>query len=734
MRVKHVLICPLIALSLISCADGVKNKDLTNYVDPFIGTADNGHTFPGATSPFGMIQASPQTGNDGWKYCSGFNYSDDTIIGFAQTHLNGTGGPDLGDILLFPFTRLNGEDKYLSAFDKERQKASAGYYSVYLTDARVYAEMVTTPRTAFYKFTYSGEEIPQLLVDLQNGITGWGKTVQDHVLEAELKIVGNQMLLGHNEVEAWVKRKYFFAIELSAPFGEKRVVPRQEKERADRLVLQFPSLEKRELYVKVGLSTVSTDGALKAISEENPDWDFDAVRTENQTAWNKLLSRVEAEGPEEDKTNFYTSLYHLFIQPNNIADTDGKYRGVDDQVCQAADNEYYSTFSLWDTYRASHPLYTILTPERVNGFVRSMIAHYKAQGYLPIWTVWGKENHCMIGNHAIPVIVDAYLKGFRDYDVEKAYEAIKVSSTENHFNSSWDIYNKFGYYPFDLIEVESVSRTLESNFDDFCVAQMAKAMGKMGDYNSFSERAGFFKNLFDPESKLMRGRDSGGEWRTPFNSLRLSHASTAGGDYTEGNAWQYTWHVQHDIEGLISLMGGKGLFASKLDSLFFLAPDKMNSGFTADVTGLIGQYAHGNEPSHHVAYLYQYVDQPWKTESLIREIFDRFYLPKPDGLCGNDDCGQMSAWYIFSAMGFYPVNPVGQEYVVGAPQLPKITLHLENNKTFSVVAKNLSKENKYVKSITLNGIKLKGFTLSHQDIMDGGELIFEMSNEIHNRK
>jgi predicted alpha-1,2-mannosidase len=356
-----------------------------------------------------------------------------------------------------------------------------------------------------------------------------------------------------------------------------------------------------------------------------------------------------------------------------------------------------------------------------------MLAHHKTQGHLPIGALWGKEDYCMIGNHAIPVIVDAYLKGFDGFDAEEAYKAIKESSTVSHKNSDWETYDKYGYYPFDIIKIESVSRTLESAYDDYCVAQMAKALGKNDDYAYFSNRSGFYKNLFDNETGMMRGKDSEGKWRTPFNTFSLSHAASHGGDYTEGNAWQYTWHVQHDVEGLIALMGGEEPFSNKLDSLFYL--NLKEPANVLDVTGLIGQYAHGNEPSHHVTYLYNYLDRPYKTQELIREIFDGFYLPEPNGLCGNDDCGQMSAWYIFSAMGFYPVNPCGGEYIIGAPQIQEITLHLENGKKFGMKALNLSNENKYVKSVSFNGAEITDFRIQHKDIMNGGALLFTMTNQ-----
>lgn len=703
-----------------------EQNDYCQYVNTLIGTAENGHTYPGATSPFGLIQASPKTGNDGWKYCSGFNLSDDSIIGFAQTHLSGTGGPGLGDILLLPFSHDKNSFPYKTKYEKESQVATAGYYSVVLPDENIQAEMTTTQRTAFYRFIYKASDEPrQLLLDLQNGIAGWGKNVNQLVLSATMQTPNAYTITGYNDIEAWVHRRCFYAIEFDKPFQTKKSLPNQPDQKAERLVLSFDA---DTLLVKVGLSTVSVEGALQSLKKENSQWNFDNVRNENQAEWNKQLSVIDIDGTDDEKVNFYTSLYHAFIQPNNLADTDGQYRGADDSIAHSISGNYYSTFSLWDTYRALHPLYTLIMPSRVGDMVQSMVEHYQRVGILPIWTLWGKENYCMIGNHSIPVIVDAYLKGFKGFDPEKAYEAIRATLTTSHLNSDWETYDKYGYYPFDIVKVESVSRTLESTFDDYCAALMAKSLGKEADYKMFLKRSEYWKNLLDPSTHLMRGKDSKGKWRTPFKSLQLSHATTSGGDYTEGNAWQYTWHVQHDVNGLVQLMGGANVFAEKLDTLFFLNSKEKNTGFTQDVTGLIGQYAHGNEPSHHVVYLYNYAGQPWKTQQLVREVFDRFYLPKPDGLCGNDDCGQMSSWYIFSSMGFYPVNPVSQEYVLGAPQIPKAVIHVSPSKTFVIEARNLSKENKYVESVLLNGVPLKSFVLKHSNILNGGHLVFNMTS------
>jgi predicted alpha-1,2-mannosidase len=551
-------------------------------------------------------------------------------------------------------------------------------------------------------------------------------------LSADIQLEGNTMISGHHRLNVWVTRDLFYVVEFDKTFKVNRELPMKATEKAKRYILDFDVKPGETVMAKVALSSVSVEGAKLNLKTEIAGWDFEAVKKSAYETWNALLSRVQVDGTSDQKVAFYTSLYHLYIQPNNIADVDGKYRGANDSVFTSPSKNYYSTLSLWDTYRAAHPLYTILTPEKVDGFVDGMIAHFDASGILPIWTLWGKENHCMIANHSVPVIVDAYLKGFRGFDVEKAFQAIKTSLTTNHPKSDWKIYDQYGYYPFDLIPEESVSRTLECSFDDYAAAQMAKAMGKTADYEFFLKRSNNYKNLFDAENNLMRGKDSKGKWRTPFDVLALSHAGTAGGDYTEGNAWQYTWHVQHDVNGLSTLFGGKDNMLNKLDSLFLLEPVIKSSGFSGDVSGLIGQYAHGNEPCHHVAYLYSVIGKPARTQELVREINDKFYLNKPDGLCGNDDCGQMSAWYVFTAMGFYPVDPVSSEYVLGAPQLPKVSLNLPENKTFTVEAKNLSVANKYVQSVSLNGKQLEKNFITHQEIMNGGTLVYEMTNQPNN--
>lgn len=731
----NILLVTLCFLFTVACKNEKKqdtlseDKDILEYANLFVGNADNGHTFPGACSSFGLIQVSPETGNDSWRYCSGFNFEDDSIMGFAQTHLNGTGCSDLGDILMFPFSGNVKKGVYKSKYDKDSQIAIPGYYKVKLTDFDIDVELTASQRTAYHTYTYNQANPARMLLDMQSGVVWDQKALKTHVLQSEISMPDKWTISGHQEVTNWVRRHYYFVIKFDKPYVVKDTLTPREGENAKRLILEFDLKPGEKLQAKVAMSTVSVDGAETALLAENPDWDFESVKKATQDKWRELFSQIKVKGTEDQKANFYTALYHLYIQPNNIADVDGKYRGINDSIFTSKTGEYYSTFSLWDTYRAAHPLYTILIPQKVPGLVNSMIAHQEIHGYLPIWTLWGKETHCMIANHAVPVIVEAYFKGFKGFDAEKAYAAIKASLTTSHKKSDWETYDKYGYYPYDIITVESVSRTLESGYDDYCAAQMAKALGKNDDYEFFMKRSNFYKALLDPHTKLMRAKDSKGNWRSPFNSFLLSHAASSGGDYTEGNAWQYTWHVQHDVEGLIKLMGGKDIFATKLDSLFFLEADVKNTGFVGDVSGLIGQYAHGNEPSHHVVYLYNYADQPWKTQELVREVFDRFYRPKPDGLCGNDDCGQMSAWYIFSAMGFYPVDPISKSYVLGAPQIEEISIQLSNGKTFTMQAKGLSIENKYVQSVELNGKPINGFLIKHDDVMQGGTLIFTMTNK-----
>ena len=702
--------------------------DYTQYVDPFIGAADNGHTFPGACRPFGMIQTSPVTGAVGWRYCSEYMYADSIIWGFTQTHLNGTGCMDLGDILVMPFTgeRHRTWDAYRSSFSKTSENATPGYYTVTLDQAKVKAELTATTHAALHRYTYEQADSASILIDLQHGPAWNEKQYHSQVNSCEVNWENDSTLTGHVNNKVWVDQDYYFVMQFSHPVIDHFELPMAETEKGKRLVASFNIQPGEEVLMKVALSTTGVEGAKANMAAEVPGWDFEGIRTAAKADWNSYLSRIEVEGTDEEKTNFYTSFYHALIQPNEISDVDGRYRNAADSVVNATGGKFYSTFSLWDTYRAAHPFYTLMVPERVDGFINSLVDQAEVQGYLPIWGLWGKENFCMVANHGVSVVAEAYAKGFRGFDAERAFNAIKQTQTVSHpLKSNWENYMKYGYFPTDLTEAESVSSTLESVYDDYAAADMAKRMGKTEDAAYFARRADFYKNLFDSSTQFMRPKKSDGTWKSPFNPSQIGHAESVGGDYTEGNAWQYTWHVQHDVPGLIALFGGEEAFLNKLDSLFTLKLETTQ----ADVTGLIGQYAHGNEPSHHVTYLYALAGRPERTQELIREIFDTQYSPKPNGLCGNDDCGQMSAWYMFSAMGFYPVNPVSGEYVFGAPQLPEFVLHLADGKIFTIKAEGLSEANKYVKSITLNGEPYTKNFISHADIVKGGTLVYQMTDK-----
>lgn len=702
--------------------------DYTQYVDPFIGAADNGHTFPGACRPFGMIQTSPVTGAVGWRYCSEYMYADSIIWGFTQTHLNGTGCMDLGDILVMPFTgeRHRTWDAYRSSFSKTSENATPGYYTVTLDQAKVKAELTATTHAALHRYTYEQADSASILIDLQHGPAWNEKQYHSQVNSCEVNWENDSTLTGHVNNKVWVDQDYYFVMQFSRPVIDHFELPMAETEKGKRLVASFNIQPGEEVLMKVALSTTGVEGAKANMAAEVPGWDFEGIRTAAKADWNSYLSRIEVEGTDEEKTNFYTSFYHALIQPNEISDVDGRYRNAADSVVNATGGKFYSTFSLWDTYRAAHPFYTLMVPERVDGFINSLVDQAEVQGYLPIWGLWGKENFCMVANHGVSVVAEAYAKGFRGFDAERAFNAIKQTQTVSHpLKSNWENYMKYGYFPTDLTEAESVSSTLESVYDDYAAADMAKRMGKTEDAAYFARRADFYKNLFDSSTQFMRPKKSDGTWKSPFNPSQIGHAESVGGDYTEGNAWQYTWHVQHDVPGLIALFGGEEPFLNKLDSLFTLKLETTQ----ADVTGLIGQYAHGNEPSHHVTYLYALAGRPERTQELIREIFDTQYSPKPNGLCGNDDCGQMSAWYMFSAMGFYTVNPVSGEYVFGAPQLPEFVLHLADGKTFTIKAEGLSEANKYVKSITLNGEPYTKNFISHADIVKGGTLVYQMTDK-----
>lgn len=715
----------LLLIMCLGATIGLHAQTYSKYVNPFIGTSATGHTFPGATVPFGLVQLSPETGNFGWNYCSGYRYEDSVITGFAHTHLSGTGGVDLGDVLIFPF---QGKDpgKFVSKFSHQTEKASPGYYEVVLSDHNIKAQLAATAHAGLHRYIFSKPGKSHLLIDMQSGLVEDAEQLKEHVSEGSITVNSKNIISGYAYSSQWVEKKVFFTATFGKTFTGYHFV---DGDAHRRLVVDFDTKPGETIEVKVGISTVSIDGARKNLAAETANKTFAQVKAAAAKVWENYFARLKAEGGEEQKTAFYTSVYHALIQPNNIADVDGKYRGADGLVRQSADKVYYSTLSLWDTYRAAHPLYTLICPDKDGQMVESMLQHFNIAKLLPVWTLFGKESYAMIGNHAVPVIVDASLKGIKGFDKEQAFAAIKATLTNNKSPKyNWDLYMKYGYLPSDSVKREAVSRTLEAAYDDWCAAQLAKLLGKIADYNYFSKRSSFYKNLFDKSTNLMRGKLADGNWVQPFANLDSGQLAI-GGDYTEGNAWQYTWQVQQDIPGLINLMGGKKAFLTKLDSLFSMDSKVFGKGSTLDVTGLIGQYAHGNEPNHHIAYLYTLAGDPAKTQRLVRQIADQFYQNKPDGLSGNDDCGQMSAWYIFTAMGFYPVNPADGKYVFGAPQLSRVSLALPGNKNFIIEAKNLSVVNKYVQSISLNGKPYLKNYISHKDILKGGMLVFVMGDK-----
>jgi len=704
-------LCALAVLTaFVSCE---KNNSHLQYVNPFVGAANFGHCHPCATVPFGMVQVGPESGNCSWDYTGGYQYRDTVLYGFSQNRINGTGCPDMGDLLMFPFCKDMTE--YRSTYKKCNQSATPGYYQVYLDDAGVNAEMTATEHVALHHYSFDDPSSAKLMIDFQNAMVGSATGFKIHCKGSGQNFDSKTSISGWKRSVVWVDRTYKYEIEFSHPYvASKELALRDSLEKAPRYVLDFDLEGKKDLYVKVSISLNSIEAAKNNISTEVPGWDFEAVRKAASDKWEERLSGISIEGTTAQKNIFYTSMYHLFLHPNNVAD--------------CGQEPLYSTFSLWDTYRAAHPLYTVIAPETVSTFINSMLEINDRQGFLPIWSLWALETYCMIGNHAVPVIADAYLKGFEGFDAERAYQAIKLSLTREGLpKTNWKHYDEYGYFPFDLVPEESVSRTMECCYDDWCAAQMAQKLGHQEDYEFFMKRSGYWKNVFDKASGFARGKDSKGNWRTPFNKFVISHAGDAGGDYTEGNAWQYSWHVQHDVPGMIEAFGGVEPFLNKLDSLYKIDVAAENTGFSLDVTGLIGQYAHGNEPCHHVAYLYTLAGKPEKTEELVREICTTQYHDEVDGLCGNDDCGQMSAWYIFSCLGFYPVNPCGGEYVIGAPQLPYLCINLPEGKKFEVKANGISDTAMHVKAVRLNGKPLEGKVISYKEIMAGGLLEFDMN-------
>ena len=671
-------------------------RDLTRHVNPFIGTAGHGHTFPGAIVPFGMVQLSPDTRLTGWDGCSGYHYSDSFIHGFSHTHLSGTGISDYGDILLMP----GGGGSH---FKHSNERASPGYYSVKL-DNDILVELTATARVGMHRYTFPRTAEAHVLLDLAH---------RDKVIDFDHRIVGKSTLVGWRRSQAWAKDQVvYFALEFSQPFTEHRTIGVSNL----KISFRFDARSGAPLLAKVGISSVDIDGALRNLRTEVNHWDFDKVRSEATAAWNAELSKISVTGgTDAHLTNFYTALYHAMTAPNLFMDVDGRYRGRDFKTHVASGFTNYTVFSLWDTFRAAHPLYTIIDQKRTRDFIKTFLVQYEQGGRLPVWELAANETDTMIGYHAVSVIADAAVKGIDGFDLRKAYQAMRHSAELKHHGL--EPYVDKGFIAMED-ERESVSKVLEYAYDDWCIAQVARMVGKFSDYTRYNARAQSYKNVFDRNSGFMRPRSNGG-WLEPFDPREVTFG------FTEANSWQYTFFVPHDITGLIELMGGREKFAGKLDQMF-AAESRTTGREQVDITGLIGQYAHGNEPSHHMAYLYNYVGQPWKTQSRVRQIMDEFYKPDPDGLIGNEDCGQMSAWYVLSAAGFYPVTPGSTLYAIGSPLFPEVRFNLENGKGFVVRAVNASERNVYIQSATLNSRPYNKSYIRHGDLMNGGELVFQM--------
>lgn len=708
--------------------------EITKYVNPFIGTGAidgglSGNNYPGATSPFGMIQLSPDTSEaPNWGDASGYDYNRSTIFGFSHTRLSGTGASDLIDVTLMPTS----SGRTSSTFTHDEEKASPGYYQVMLKDENINVELTTTQRNGIHRYQYPAGKDAEVILDMDHSADkgSWGR----RIINAQIRILNDHAVEGYRIITGWAKlRKIYFYMEFSSPILTSTLRDGGRVHENTAVVngtnlhgcFRFGKLNGKPLTCKVALSSVSMENARQNMEQEALHWDFDRYVAAADADWEKQLGKIEIKGTEVQKEIFYTALYHTMIQPNTMSDVNGEYMAADYTARKVGDNEtHYTTFSLWDTFRASHPLYTLLEPERVTDFVKSMIRQYEYYGYLPIWQLWGQDNYCMIGNHSIPVITDAILKGIPGIDVEKAYEAVYNSSVTSHPNSPFEAWEKYGFMP-ENIQTQSVSITLEQAFDDWCVAQLAEKLNKDADYERFHKRSEYYRNLFHPKTKFFQSKNDKGEWIEPFDPYQ--YGGNGGHPFTEGNAWQYFWYVPHNIQALMELTGGTKAFEQKLDTFF--TSNYKSEQMNHNASGFVGQYAHGNEPSHHVAYLYNFAGQPWKTQKYVSHILNTLYNNTSSGYAGNDDCGQMSAWYVFSAMGFYPVNPADGRYIIGSPLLDECTLKLAGNKDFHIRTIRKSPEDIYIQSVTLNGKKHKDFFITHQDIMNGGTMVFKMGKK-----
>ena len=703
----------------------------TEYVNPFIGTDFTGNTYPGAQAPFGMVQLSPDNGLPGWDRISGYFYPDSTIAGFSHTHLSGTGAGDLYDISFMPVTLPYKEaDAPLgihSLFSHDEETASAGYYQVRLKDYDINVELTATERCGIQRYTFP-EADAAIFLNLRKAMN-W-----DFTNDTRIEVVDSVTIQGYRFSDGWARDQHiYFRTRFSKPFASVQLdtatVIKDGKRIGSSAIARFDfhTSAGEQILVTTAISGVSMEGAARNLAAEAPADDFDKYLAVTRKNWNEQLSKVEITGDnKDDKVNFYTALYHSMIAPTIYNDVDGAYYGPDKKVHQADGWTNYSTFSLWDTYRAAHPLYTYIEPQRVNDMVKSFLAFSEQNGRLPVWNFYGSETDMMIGYHAVPVIVDAYLKGIGDFDPKKALAACVATANIDEYRGI-GLYKKYGYVPYDVTdhynsENWSLSKTLEYAYDDYCIARMAEKLGERQIADEFDKRSRNYKNVYNSQTTFMQPRNNKGSFIEDFSP----------DDYTphicESNGWQYFWSVQQDVDGLISLVGGKERFAQKLDSMFTYNPSA-DEDLPIFSTGMIGQYAHGNEPSHHVIYLFNAIGQPWKTQKYAAEVMHELYKNTPAGLCGNEDCGQMSAWYVFSAMGFYPVDPISGKYEIGTPMYPEMKMHLANGKTFTILAPAVSKENIYIQSVKLDGNPYDKSYITHEQIMNGSIFEFEMGNK-----
>lgn len=751
---KHLLspAIPVVVflLGITSCSVQNKNSsDYTQYVNPFVGTGDHGHTFPGAIVPNGMIQPSPDTRIYQWDACSGYHYSDSTVNGFSHTHLSGTGCGDYGDILLMPTVGVQQYEQessdsqckaYASGFSHKNETAVPGYYSVFLDRYGVKAELTATKRAAIHRYTFPESDSAGFILDFDYSLQ------RQKNEEMQIEVISDTEIRGRKKTVYWAFDQYInFYAEFSKPFTYEMItdsvlIPGTDNKIPQaKVLLHFTTSKDEKVLVKVGISGVDMAGAKRNVEVELPDWNFELVRKEASSEWQKYLSKIDISTKDEDqKRIFYTALYHTAVAPNLFTDVDGRYLGMDLQIHQtSADRPVYTVFSLWDTFRALHPLMTIIDPDLNGQFINSLILKHKEGGIFPMWDLASNYTGTMIGYHAVPVIVDAYMKGQRNFDIKTAYEAClraaEYDTSGIHCPAPVLPYlvpkakyykNTLGYIPCDL-ENESVAKALEYAYNDWCISQFANEMNDTLNYIRYGLLGKAYEKYFDKGTRFMRGVDSKGKWRTPFNPRSSTHRSD---DYCEGTAWQWTWFVPHDIDGLVALMGGKAAFSEKLDSLFTVSSKLEGELVSSDISGLIGQYAHGNEPSHHILHMYNYIDQPWKTQALVDSVLHSQYFNAPAGISGNEDCGQMSAWYVLNSMGFYQVCPGKPVYSIGRPLFDEVTINLSDGKKFTIRANNNSAENKYIQVATLNGEPLTEPFFTHDDIVAGGTLEFDMGD------